>query len=246
MRNYFRVGIIRNILSLYLQIIAEKFYICAPEMEVVAQQVRASDCGSEGRGFEPRLPPKVLLRIGTIPIHTSGRDFFYLYSRSLNMKKLVVIFYFLSMCACQNPEKKDDFASSIVADSENEQALESSLEDVKKEEAERNKMLSTVGFDRMLHDFGSIGADADYTTSFTIKNTGKKPLLIYEVKASCGCTVPIWNKKPIAPGASDQIEVTFHPGKSQLGQQDKTISVITNTSPGVAVLQLKAFVNPKK
>lgn len=27
-------------------------------MEVVAQLVRASDCGSEGRGFETRLPPK--------------------------------------------------------------------------------------------------------------------------------------------------------------------------------------------
>ncbi|MEY4287810.1 MAG: hypothetical protein RL511_1899, partial [Bacteroidota bacterium] len=27
-------------------------------MEVVAQLVRASDCGSEGRGFETRLPPQ--------------------------------------------------------------------------------------------------------------------------------------------------------------------------------------------
>ena len=27
-------------------------------MVVVAQLVRASDCGSEGRGFESRLPPK--------------------------------------------------------------------------------------------------------------------------------------------------------------------------------------------
>ena len=60
MWNYFRIGIIRNILSGYLQITIEKFYICAPEMEVVAHLVRASDCGSEGRGFEPRLPPKVL------------------------------------------------------------------------------------------------------------------------------------------------------------------------------------------
>ena len=162
------------------------------------------------------------------------------------MKKLVFVFCLFSFFACQHSEKKADFGSSIVADSENEQALEATLAEAKKEEAERKKTLSSVGFDRMLHDFGSIGADADYTTSFTIKNTGKKPLLIYEVKASCGCTVPTWNKKPIAPGASGQIEVTFHPGKSQLGQQDKTISVITNTSPGVAVLQLKAFVNPKK
>jgi hypothetical protein len=161
------------------------------------------------------------------------------------MKKLVVVFYFLSLFACQNPEKKDDYGSSIVADPENEQALESSLEEVKKEEAERNKMLSSVGFDRMLHDFGTIVVDADYTTEFTVKNTGKKPLLIYEVKASCGCTVPTWNKNPIPPGVSDKIAVTFHPSKLQLGEQDKTISVITNTSPGVAVLQLKAVVNPK-
>ncbi len=35
------------------------YYICPPKTEVVAQLVRASDCGSEGRGFEPRLPPKV-------------------------------------------------------------------------------------------------------------------------------------------------------------------------------------------
>lgn len=27
-------------------------------MVVVAQLVRASDCGSEGRGFDPHLPPK--------------------------------------------------------------------------------------------------------------------------------------------------------------------------------------------
>jgi len=162
------------------------------------------------------------------------------------MKKLVFVCCLLLLYACQAPEKKDDFGSSIVADSENEQALDATLEDAKKEEAERNMMLSSVSFDRMLHDFDTITVDADYTTSFRIKNTGKKPLLIYEVKASCGCTVPTWNKKPIEPGASDQIEVTFHPGKSQLGEQDKTISVITNTSPGVAVLQLKAFVNPKK
>ncbi len=162
------------------------------------------------------------------------------------MKKLVFVFCIFSLFACKNPEKKQDYGSSIVADSENEKALEATLAVAKKEELERKKMLSSVGFDRLLHDFGSIMADADYTTTFTIKNTGKKPLLIYEVKASCGCTVPTWNKKPIAPGESDQIEVNFHPGKSQLGQQDKTISVITNTSPGVAVLQLKAFVNPKK
>jgi hypothetical protein len=27
------------------------------KLEVIAQQVRASDCGSEGRGFDPHLSP---------------------------------------------------------------------------------------------------------------------------------------------------------------------------------------------
>ena len=32
-------------------------YFCLPKMVVVAQLVRASDCDSEGRGFEPHHPP---------------------------------------------------------------------------------------------------------------------------------------------------------------------------------------------
>jgi hypothetical protein len=37
----------------------KKCAIFAPDYNtvVVAQLVRASDCGSEGRGFEPRFPP---------------------------------------------------------------------------------------------------------------------------------------------------------------------------------------------
>ncbi|MFM7596378.1 MAG: DUF1573 domain-containing protein [Flavobacteriales bacterium] len=162
------------------------------------------------------------------------------------MRKFLFVLSFLSLFACQNVDKKEKLGSSIVADSENEKALDASLEEAKKEEIERKKTLSSVGFDRLTHDFGSITVDADYKTSFTIKNTGKKPLMIYEVKASCGCTVPSWNKNPIAPGSSDDIKVTFHPSDAQIGPQQKTISVITNTSPGVAVLQLKAFVNPKR
>ena len=37
-------------------------------MVVVAQLVRASDCGSEGRGFEPHLPPNYELRMVGLPV----------------------------------------------------------------------------------------------------------------------------------------------------------------------------------
>ena len=57
-------------------------------MVVIAQLVRASDCGSEGRGFEPRFPPFsrerdfVLLRfvLGNHVCHI--RDFFYTLRRN--------------------------------------------------------------------------------------------------------------------------------------------------------------------
>jgi len=39
-----------------------KFAFCF-SMEVVAQLVRASDCGSEGRGFETHHPPSFFLHI---------------------------------------------------------------------------------------------------------------------------------------------------------------------------------------
>jgi hypothetical protein len=35
-----------------------KSHIVQNQMVIVAQLVRASDCGSEGRGFETRLSPK--------------------------------------------------------------------------------------------------------------------------------------------------------------------------------------------
>ena len=40
-------------------------YFCSPQMVAVAQLVRASDCGSEGRGFEPRWLPKLPLNSGS-------------------------------------------------------------------------------------------------------------------------------------------------------------------------------------
>ena len=45
-----------NILDLQVIII----YFNAGYMADVAQLVRASDCGSEGRGFKPRLSPHLL------------------------------------------------------------------------------------------------------------------------------------------------------------------------------------------
>jgi len=162
------------------------------------------------------------------------------------MKHCAYLLFLILVIGCGQAKQDNKYGSSIVADDENEKALSESLEETRAEEKKRLASLTTISMDRLIHDFGTITADEDYKTTFLITNTGNNPLMIYEVKASCGCTVPTWNKNPIAPGASDKIDVTFHPKSEQVGAQNKTVSVITNSSPGVEVLQIKAFVNPKK
>lgn len=47
--------------------------------------------------------------------------------------------------------------------------------------------------------------------SFKIKNTGNSPLIINHIDASCGCTVPSWDKKPISPNEEAEIWVEVKP-----------------------------------
>ncbi|MDR0605025.1 MAG: DUF1573 domain-containing protein, partial [Bacteroidales bacterium] len=52
-------------------------------------------------------------------------------------------------------------------------------------------------------------------TTFRLKNTGTQPLIIQMVNASCGCTVPEWEKQPIAAGKSTEIKVKITPEQSE-------------------------------
>jgi hypothetical protein len=69
----------------------------------------------------------------------------------------------------------------------------------------------TLVANKDLHDFGKIPQGKPVTYSFEVKNTGKAPLLISNVQASCGCTTPEWDReKPIAPGATALIKVGYN------------------------------------
>jgi hypothetical protein len=89
---------------------------------------------------------------------------------------------------------------------------------------------TTMAFEAMSHDFGEIDQNSENTYVFNFTNTGDKPLIIETATGSCGCTVPEFPREPIAPGASSEIKVVYKPGK-QKGLQNKTITVIANTTP---------------
>lgn len=104
---------------------------------------------------------------------------------------------------------------------------------------------TTIEFNVTEYDFGTIQQNDKVERIFTIKNTGKNPLIISGAKGSCGCTVPEYSKEPIAAGATSDIKVVFNSaGKS--GNQTKTVTLSTNTDPEKSVLTLKGIVNVPK
>jgi len=76
------------------------------------------------------------------------------------------------------------------------------------------------------HSFGKIPQGRPVTHVFEVVNTGKEPLLLENVQASCGCTTPEWSKAPIAPGATVPIKVGYNAYAE--GHFNKTVSILYN------------------
>jgi len=59
-------------------------------------------------------------------------------------------------------------------------------------------------------DFGKIPQGKPVTHIFSFKNTGKSPLVLTDVHASCGCTTPEWSRDTIPAGGTSSIKVGFN------------------------------------
>ena len=103
-----------------------------------------------------------------------------------------------------------------------------------------NPNAPVISFDKLTNDYGKIqhGGNGDCVFKFT--NTGKEPLILSDVRASCGCTIPSWPKEPIAPGKSNEIKVTYNTTRD--GIINKTITVTSNASNSPVVLSIKGEV----
>ena len=102
-----------------------------------------------------------------------------------------------------------------------------------------------IEYDKTEHDFGKINeADGRVTTVFTFRNTGMSPLVLNNVRASCGCTTPKWTKEPVEPGQEGQITVTYNPN-GRPGHFSKTITVTSNAKKETTKLYIKGEVIPK-
>lgn len=102
---------------------------------------------------------------------------------------------------------------------------------------------ATIKFDKLVHDFGQITAGEPAEVNFNFTNTGDAPLLLSNVRSTCGCTVPTWPREPILPGKTGVIKVKYD--SNRVGAINKQVTVESNASNGLIYLKISGNINKK-
>ena len=93
-----------------------------------------------------------------------------------------------------------------------------------------------ITFEKTIINYGTIDKGTNGVRDFVFTNTGNAPLIISNVKSTCGCTIPKKPEKPILPGESDKIQVKYD--TKRVGFIRKSISVTSNASNPSVVLKI--------
>ena len=134
-----------------------------------------------------------------------------------HMKKiLLIIIAVTSLAACVSKDKK----VSGLSQEQREKALNDSV-----------NYTSIQWLDTTIKDLGKVKEGQVVEVSYRFKNNGTKNLVIYDVTASCGCTVPEKPEQPFAPGQEGTIRAKFDSRGRPHGMARKEVYVTANTKP---------------
>lgn len=104
--------------------------------------------------------------------------------------------------------------------------------------------VAEIKFDETTKNVGTFSVKKPTaTTTFTFTNVGDAPLVIHQVVASCGCTVPSYSKEPVQPGKKGTIKVDYDGTGKPLGFFKKSIIVRTNSSTPTTRLFIEGTMN---
>ena len=101
-----------------------------------------------------------------------------------------------------------------------------------------------IKFEKRTQKFEKVKAGESLSFDFLFFNTGTEPLIVSEVKVSCGCTKPEFSKAPVLPGESATIHVRFDT-KGKIGYQDRVLEVYSNAKNNPAKIRFKGMVDHK-
>ena len=135
------------------------------------------------------------------------------------MKKIfLLITVVVAMVACKTNDKKT--AGKEGSEYNPERSL-----------ADSANYTTIQWLDSTFHDMGKVQKGDVVEVSFRFKNTGNKPLVIADVSAGCGCTVPEKPTQPYAPGKEGFIKAKFDSKNQAPGEHRKNVTVTANTTP---------------
>ena len=115
-----------------------------------------------------------------------------------------------------------------------------SLAPMQAQSLEKVKKTASIDFETETLDYGTIKQHSDGVKVFAFTNTGNSPLIISNVKTSCGCTVPTYSKEAILPGDVGEIKVKYD--TKRLGSFTKTITVSSNAILSRKTLKIKGTI----
>lgn len=90
-----------------------------------------------------------------------------------------------------------------------------------------NNAGAKIFFPETQHDFGKVEEGEVVNYVFKFENKGTQPLVIKNVRTSCGCTAAVTSEGELKPGQSGTIKVNFDT-KNRMGRATKTITVVSN------------------
>ncbi len=108
----------------------------------------------------------------------------------------------------------------------------------------QNSKADSVIFNKLFHDYGTIVQGGDGTSEFTFTNRGAVPVILNNVQASCGCTVPEWTREPVQAGQKGTVKVKYN--TQIVGSFTKVVTVFSNAANGTVMLTIKGNVTLKK
>jgi hypothetical protein len=143
------------------------------------------------------------------------------------MKKVLFVLLASALFACQNADQ-NSVKDQVKSDST--------------DAAQTQAVVTTVGWpDSTYQDLGKIKEGQIVEVSFRFKNTGNSNLVIEDVSASCGCTIPEKPEKPFAPGEEGVIRAKFD-SKNRVGEARKNVYVKSNTGQATQELSFRVEV----
>ena len=92
-----------------------------------------------------------------------------------------------------------------------------------------------ISFVKKTIDYGTLHVGDVKTIEMVYTNTGKKPLILDNVTTNCDCTEVDWSKKPVMPGKTGSIKVTYT--AKHTGLISKWVTVMSNAETDRVVLK---------